>query len=292
MLIKILMCLVLPFVVSYMVYYFDFRVIKKIKPKKSAFKPIKWKEKNIFHRLFIQFPKQLALDTLNSNPDEFPEKETGLHIIEGEQGAGKTTVMTYLLNQKQKQYQAVEVFSNYGYIHENKPFTDWKEQFLYQCGETGAIYSIDEIHIWLCSSLESKDFSPELLKDICQNRKNHRAIYGTVQIFNRCPKPIREQTKLIYTPVTLFGCLTFCMVRKPILDEFGSVKSYKFRKLFFFVHSEELRKMFNTHDVISKMKDSGFIRRESETDTIIDVSIEKEKKNKKKTGRIIGFEKK
>lgn len=290
---NLMMCMFAPFFTSYCIYYLYFRTVGKIKPKKSKFKKVRWKEKNILFRLFIAFPRQLAHDTIRRNPDEFPVSEQGLYIIEGEQGAGKTTLMTYLLEQKKKKYPALKIYTNYNYLEQNEEFKDWKMQFNYQVGETGAIYAIDEIHIWLCSSLQSKDFPPELLTEICQNRKNHRAIYGTVQVFGRCPKPIREQCKLLYSPITIAGCLTFVLVRKPVIDENGVVKAYKFRKIFFFVQSDELRSKFNTFDIIHKMVDNKEIVRNNEnilpTEDTKTIKVSKKSKVSK---RIIGFDEK
>ena len=52
---------------------------KKIKKSES-----KYKRKGIFYRLFYEFPKRLALDIVNRNPDEF--KEYGLHMLESRLG--------------------------------------------------------------------------------------------------------------------------------------------------------------------------------------------------------------
>lgn len=274
---RLMLCIWCPFIVAFCIYFLYFRFVKHIKFKKSAFpKNKKSKEDSLFYRLFIAFPRQYALDFIRRNPDEFPFSERGLYIIEGEQGAGKTTTMTYLLNKLQKQYPALKVYSNYHYAAENEPFYDWRKQFEYEVGETGGVYAIDEIHIWLCSSLQSKDFPPELLTQICQNRKNHRAIYGTVQVFGRCPKPIREQCKLLFSPYTIAGCLTFVIVRKPIVDENGKVLSYKFRRLFFFVQTDELRSLFDTYDIIKKME----VVKDNALQTVINVNntiVEKSK---------------
>ena len=58
--------------------------------------------------------------------------------------------------------------------------------------------------------------------------------------------------------MTLAGCLTFVRVYKPILDEQGTLKERKLRKLFFFVHDKELREMFDSYKTICTLRDSGF----------------------------------
>ena len=56
----------------------------------------------------------------------------------------------------------------------------------------GVICCLDEMQNWF-SSNQSRDFPPEMLQVITQNRKNRRVIFGTAQTFNRLSKPIREQ---------------------------------------------------------------------------------------------------
>lgn len=274
----ILLCAVLPYFISGGIYYIYYRLIKHIKPKKSAFGKKKEKKENILYKLWIKLPERYILDLLKKNPDEFPESECGLYIWEGEQGAGKTLSMTRQLMKKQEKYPALQVLTNYNYKKQDEEFTDWSKQMLMECGETGAIFAIDEIHVWLMSSLESKNFPPHMLNDTCQNRKNHRAIYGTVQVFSRCPKPIREQTKMLFTPITLLGCLTIVIKRKPITDpETATIKSLKFRGIEFYVHSDELRNSYNTLDVIQKMQRSGFVR---DNDSVIKIETAAEEKKK------------
>lgn len=270
----LLLCGFLPYFISGLIYYVYFRFVKHIKPKKSSFPKRKKSKHNFFYKLWVLLPKRFVLDTLEKNPDEFPFSECGLYIWEGEQGAGKTISMTRHIMRQQEKYPALQVLTNYNYINQNEEFTDWCEQMTMQCGETGVIYAIDEIHIWLMSSLESRNFSPDMLTDVCQNRKHHRSVYGTVQVFNRCPKPIREQTKMLYTPITFFGCLTIVLKRKPIIDhDSGTVSEKKFRGIEFYVHSDELRNSYNTLDVIRKMKKSGFVRNNDKTEI---VEVEKE----------------
>ena len=63
---------------------------------------------------------------------------------------------------------------------------------------------------------------------------------------------------LQYYPFTVFGCLTFVRVYKPILSEDGTLKERKLRKFFFFVHDPELRSMFDSYKTICNLSKSGF----------------------------------
>ena len=129
--------------------------------------------------------------------------------------------------------------------------------FLDTNGIYGEIDCIDEIQNWF-SSNQSKNFPPDMLTIITQQRKVRRCILATSQIFSRVAKPIRENTYLMYYPFTAFGCITFVRVYKPILDEQGNLKERKLKKFFFFVHDEELRSMFDSYKTICSLTSSGF----------------------------------
>ena len=78
-----------------------------------------------------------------------------------------------------------------------------------QNGIYGEIDVLDEIQNWF-NSLQSKDFPPEMLTEITQQRKQTKMILGTSQVFSRLAKPIREQTYMLYEPTTLFWLFNIC----------------------------------------------------------------------------------
>lgn len=57
----------------------------------------------------------------------------------------------------------------------------------YKNGIKGVIVLMDELQNWF-SSNDSKNFPPEMLQVITQNRKNRRVILGTVKTFIYCLK--------------------------------------------------------------------------------------------------------
>ncbi len=86
-LIKILLVILSPVFIEVILVFFHIMMqIKKGKKIKKS--ESKYKRKGILYRLFYEFPKRMALDIVNRNPDEF--KEYGLHMFCGEQGSGKT----------------------------------------------------------------------------------------------------------------------------------------------------------------------------------------------------------
>lgn len=217
-----------------------------------------FKKKNFFYRILILFPFRFIKDRITFNPDFF--KEYGVHIIAGEQGSGKTITVCYLLRKFQHIYPRLKVKTNMCYRFEDEPITHWKDVVSSNNGIFGEIDVLDEIQNWF-SSLQSKDFPPEMLTEITQQRKQRKMILGTSQVFNRVAKPIREQTTFLYEPVTLFGCLTWVRVYKPKLSadgNFDDKKNKKLRSMFFFVHTDELRDSFDTYKKIEKYSSDGF----------------------------------
>lgn len=245
-------CAVAPFVfmvVAYCIYYRR-NGLKRIRDERGKFK-----EHNFFRKLFIDFPKQFAYDYMTIDPNTF--KEYGMHLLCGEQGSGKTTLMAYLVRKYKTIYPRLKVRSNFSCAMQDYELTDWKELTLDTNGIYGELDCIDEIQNWF-SSNQSKNFPPDMLTVITQQRKVRRCILATSQIFTRVAKPIRENTYLMYYPFTAFGCITFVRVYKPILDEQGCLKERKLKKFFFFVHDDELRNMFDSYKTICSLTNSGF----------------------------------
>ena len=253
-LIKILLVILSPiFIEIVLVLLFIMMEIKKGKKIKKS--QSTYKRKSLLYRLFYEFPKRLALDIVNRNPNHF--KETGLHLFCGEQGAGKTIAVTEMLLRMKEKYPNVKIRTNMEFKYEDAKIEHWRD--LVQCdnGEFGQIEVLDEIQSWF-SSMESKDFPPEMLTEISQQRKQRKMLVGTAQVFGRVAKPIREQTTMIYLPMTFLGCLT--IVRKT-KKEYWDEEKQTFKKYlgtYFFVHSEKIRNAFDTYKKIERYSLKGF----------------------------------
>lgn len=246
-------CLCAPFIGFTFAFYIYWRIGKGIKPIKNE--KGHFKVHGVLRRLLIDFPKQLAHDLITIDPNTF--KIYGMHLLCGEQGSGKTTLMAYLIRKYKTIYPRVKVRSNFSCTMQDFPLTTWEELTLDTNGIYGEIDCIDEIQNWF-SSNQSKNFPPDMLTVITQQRKVRRCILATSQVFTRVAKPIRENTYLMYYPFTVFGCITFVRVYKPVLDEQGNLKERKLRNFFFFVHDEELRSMFDSYKTICTLRESGF----------------------------------
>ena len=213
------------------------------------------KNRSILLRLLHDFPKQYASDLFNRDPDYY--KEYGVHVIAGKQGSGKTVTLAYLLRYYKQWYPNLRIKTNFGYILEDGQIEHWTDMVASNNGTYGEIDCIDEVQNWF-NSLASKDFPPEMMTEITQQRKQRKSILCTSQVFTRIAKAIWEQTYLLYEPITAFGCLTIVRVFSVLLNADGLSDKKKLRKLFFFVQDEELRSSFDTFRKIEKMIEIGF----------------------------------
>jgi hypothetical protein len=252
---KWLILLFSPMILAFSVFgfWFLYFTIKGYKIKKGTGKVIK---ESKFKRLFIDFPKRFWLDMFNRDPDTF--QDFGLHLIAGEQGSGKTILMVWLIQYYQLKYPKLIVKTNFAYTNQQGEIQHYMDVVYSNNGVLGEIDGFDELQNWF-STQDSKNFPPEMLQEITQQRKQRKMILGTSQKFNRVAKQIREQTNVLYEPMTLMGCLTIVRVYKPDINDEGTVKKKKLRKLFFFVHTDELRNSFDTYKKIERLAKTGFI---------------------------------
>lgn len=230
---------------------------KGIKPSKStSFTP--QKKVGILKRLCFLLPRQYAYDIMTADKDRFPYK--GMIIYTGRQGNGKTISLVRDMMLMQKEYSKCKVITNLAYKYENNSLKHWKQLTNYNNGKYGVICAIDETQNWF-SSNQSKNFPPEMLQTITQNRKNARIILGTAQNFYLLAKAIRSQTTEVRECFTLFGCLTVVHRREPILDTDGNVVEFKNLGWYFFVHNNEIRDSYDTYKVIETLAKSGFVEK-------------------------------
>lgn len=166
--------------------------------------------------------------------------------------------------------------TNLGYTNENTELKDWKMLLNYKNDIFGVIVIIDELQNWF-SSRDSKDFPPEMLEIITQNRKNRRILLGTAQNFYLLAKAIRSQATEVRRCSTLFGALTIVRRFEPILDSDGNVKEFKKLGWYFFVHDKELRESYDTYKVIKRLSKVGFQERSQDVTTNVYNVISKKK---------------
>jgi len=223
------------------------------------------KKHSFLRRLFIDLPKQFVNDLFDRDPEFFNYQ--GMIIFEGRQGSGKTTSMVEYAMHMQKEYPLAKCITNLAYTKEDEALTDWRMLINYKNGIKGVIVCMDELQNWF-SSNDSKNFPPEMLEVITQNRKNRRIILGTAQNFYLLSKAIRTQTTEVRRCATLLGCLTIVRRFEPILDAEGNVAEWKKKGMYFFVHNKELRDSYDTFKVIKRLSKVGFKEEQSNTEVI------------------------
>lgn len=215
---------------------------------------VRVKKRPLYKQLFYDVPRRYVLDMVQREPGYFQPR--GIHMFCGEQGAGKTIACVELMLRLQKMYPASKMITNFGVTTENDELSEWQQLLEYTNGHKGVIVGIDEIQNWFQSGRVQL---PEgMLEVATQNRKNNRILCCTAQVFTRVNKGLREQVTMLYEPHTFLGCFTVVIKRKPILDNEGNVLERKYRGMYCFVHTEDLRSAYDTYKVIHTLAKEGF----------------------------------
>lgn len=248
-LLKFLVLAFVPLLTACIVYVIYYK-IKGFKAIKNEL--VNVKEPNLFYKLFIQLPRQIVLDYYTLDPNIF--KEYGFYMVVGEQGSGKSMTMAYLMDKWQKTYPRLKVYTNMGYHAEDGSIKSLGELTLSTNGVYGVVNALDEVQSFLGTEYSLK--FPEHLKEIiCQQRKVRRCILGGTQNFESVAKPIRQQCRYIFYPVTFFGCFTVVSQYKCHLDKdyiFDRSKEKPIKR-FCFVHNEHLRTIYDSYKTVDKI---------------------------------------
>lgn len=234
------------------------------------------KPRSLFVRLFWDAPRRYVEDMYEREPDFF--RPQGLIIFTGRQGNGKTSALMQYAIDLLDTYPKAKCLSNTKFAYQNKELSHWKQLINYKNGNKGIVVIMDELQNWFGSN-QSRNFPPEMLGVITQNRKNRRVILGTAQNFYLLAKAIRSQCTEIRQCVTLAGVFTIVIKREPVIDNDGEVKELKYRGMYSFVHSDRLRNSYDTWSVVDALSKSGFQENSiSEDRAIVKVNIQDSKK--------------
>lgn len=214
-----------------------------------------FKNRNIFLKLFYDLPKSKARDFFDKNPDSMDIH--GFYLFCGSQGSGKTISAIYFMRMMLQKFPLIRVRSNISISFQHGEIHHWQDIINVHNGDIGQIDFLDETQNWF-SSNESKNFPPEMLQEITQERKKHKVIVGTSQVFTRVAKPIREQVTYLCEPRTIAGCFTIVPVYKPVLNDDGTLLKKKFVKVYCFIHDDELRDSYNTYERVERLASKGY----------------------------------
>ena len=260
------------YVVAVLFWYF-LRFLKGDRVNRGSVKRIK--KRSLFLRLLWDAPRRYVDDLYNRKPDFFQPQ--GLIIFTGRQGNGKTTALMQYAIDILDTYPKAKCLSNTKFAYQDEELKHWKQLVDYKNEHKGIVVIMDELQNWFGSN-QSRNFPPEMLGVITQNRKNRRVILGTAQNFYLLAKAIRSQCTEIRQCTTLAGVLTIVVRREPIIDNDGEVKDLKYRGMYCFVHSPRLRNSYDTWSVVDALSNSGFKEADSSQDRDINIRIQQPKK--------------
>ena len=221
---------------------------------------------------------QTLIDDYNNskNPDIFPFNGTQIYC--GRQGSGKTASAVHHVRKLKASYPKAIIVSNleftqlealtFGSLEELKTvlrhidttkqyirFHDMDELALALVNVNndvyGVIFLIDEIHTYL-NALDSKNIPMFIFTEISQQRKQHKCIIGTSQLFLRVAKPMREQCDNIIMCNTILGVFTIQRAYKAdeIDQDYDGKLSGTLRRRGMFVQTRELRNSYDTYQKV------------------------------------------
>lgn len=266
----LLFVLLLPFFISLLLQFAKYHK-KGMRIKRSEFK-VHIEKKSIAERLFIDFPKRLALDIYNRDPDEF--QEHGIICFIGAQGSGKTIATVDYVNKLKNRYPKMKFLSNTPCNFADQLISEPLDFIGQDNGKYGMVVLLDEAQNWF-NSCESRNFPAEALSDICQERKKHKQVIITTQRFKRLAAPLREQVSVYMKPVTFAGCLTIVFCYRPKMKDFDAeVDDLRRFKTYFFVHSDFERGAFDTFKTVEYISMKGWKPR-SEHITTDNINVDK-----------------
>lgn len=243
------------FVVLIVIIVFHFLYHRIVLKKRLKKRVSTYVERSFIKKVFVDFPKRFVEDLYNLDPNEFTGY--GLWLYCGYQGTGKTLSVVHDLIKYKKMFPNLKIRTNMDYKFQDGEITCGDDLLNNNNGVYGQIEVIDEIQSWY-SSLQSKNFPPHLIEEICQQRKQRKMIIGTAQVYSRVAKPLREVCAYVVCPKTYFGCITICRVTKPQFWNDEKQEFTKFIRSYFFIHNDEIRNAYDTYKKIEKMKKAGF----------------------------------
>jgi hypothetical protein len=184
----------------------------------------------------------------------------GIYGFFGLPGKGKTMAMTQELMQFRKKHgDNIYIFTNYGFLQEDKPFDNWR--MLLEEYDRPAIFAWDEVQNEF-NSRDFKNFPIELLTLLTQNRKgNGKRILYTAQRYSRVDKIFRELSFLVGECRTILGRYT--IVRWHDTEDYEMLQStpdvskrmkIRCRKKTKFIQTDEIRNNYNSYQMLETAK--------------------------------------
>lgn len=254
-------------------------------------------KKGFIHNFIFKFIEAFPYfikDFITMNKKEF--RGYGFHIFCGLGGSGKTiSIVNYLLAMKQK-YPKLKIYTNFFFpagdgiiknwkdlieitnyeeieilkeeyekLKKYKPNKEGKEFYIkdekfFKIINHGVLFGFDEIHMTLNSD-KWKDRPDDLLYYISQQRKMHKQIVASSQVFTRIDKILREQTNFVVECNSfLLGRLVvnrYYHTEEYIANDEKKDKGNKKRKVAkynIFIAKDFIRNSYDTEEIMKDLK--------------------------------------
>lgn len=254
-------------------------------------------KKGFIHNFIFKFIEAFPYfikDFITMDKKEF--RGYGFHIFCGLGGSGKTiSIVNYLLAMKQKypklkiytnfffpagdgiiknwkdlieitNYEEIEILKEeYDKLKKYKPNKEGKEFYIkdekfFKIINHGVLFGFDEIHMTLNSD-KWKDRPDDLLYYISQQRKMHKQIVASSQVFTRIDKILREQTNFVVECNSfLLGRLVvnrYYHTEEYIANDEKKDKGNKKRKVAkynIFIAKDFIRNSYDTEEIMKDLK--------------------------------------
>lgn len=190
----------------------------------------------------------------------------GIWAYMGEYGSGKTLSVVNKCTDILNKYPEATFITNTaicGVRNETYTFHTAEElvktisEVVTEKNEKGYVILIDEIHVVLSELFGTTD--PTFLMYLSQLRKFGIIIIGTCQLYNKCPKLVRDYLRqggqIIYCKKVFGGITINSFVDMENCEETANLKlNCKISHWEFFFHTPELYQSYDTFAVITQIK--------------------------------------
>lgn len=190
----------------------------------------------------------------------------GIEAFMGKFGAGKTLGCVFkCITILQKYPKAILITNTVIVGIENKVYQFGSAEELVKVmrevieekNEDGYVIFIDELHVVLSDLFSHSD--PIFLTYLSQLRKLGIYIIGTSQLYNKCPKVVRDYLRLsgqiVYCNKILGGITILQYVDMETCQETSNLNlNYKIKSFDWFFHTIELYESYDTFAVVSQIK--------------------------------------
>lgn len=190
----------------------------------------------------------------------------GIRAYMGEYGSGKTLSAVNFCYDVLNEYSkaifitntTIKGLKNDSYFFESADeLINILQSVLSEKNKDGYVIFMDEMHVVLSELFATNN--PVFLMYLSQLRKLGVVIVGTCQLYNKCPKMIRDYLRLsgqiIFCHKILKGITLNRFVDMDSCSELTNLKlDYKLHHIEWFFHTVELYTCYDTHAVIGQIK--------------------------------------